>query len=376
MRRRGLDGGPAAVARRTSDAGAGQLLRRPRREVRPRRPSSSSSCASTSCSTTARARASCCTRSPRTWAPASTSSCSSDGAATTATEAPTPSSGSPRSSAAPGRAPPPEPCLRGGHRAHGEYGRSKSGRSWSQTRPAPLTGRQRSISRPGFRTGDGDGAVPGTVCAVRGRSAERRRVTSGPVEDQLEWLCQAAVAVTEVSCCGVTMMTQGGQSVTAHASDERARAVEDLQHTLGEGPGVAASASGAAVLVPDLRNGHPDSLDRWPMFARDAVELGRPGRVRVPVAAGHVADRGASTSTAPRPGALSSQQLSQGLAAADSVAMTLAENGDGLPTRVDHTGPDAGTSSSRHGDGADRGADRPGAAADARRRVRRGPQRR
>src|SRR4029077_2803286 len=102
----------------------------------------------------------------------------------------------------------------------------------------------------GLPTGDSDGAVPGTVCAVRGRLAERRRVTSGPVEDQLEWLCQVAVAVTEVSCCGVTMMTQGGQSVTAHASDERARAVEDLQHTLGEGPGVAASASGAAVLVP------------------------------------------------------------------------------------------------------------------------------
>ena len=173
---------------------------------------------------------------------------------------------------------------------------------------------------------------------MRGRSAEGRRVTSGPVEDQLEWLCQAAVAVTEVSCCGVTMLTQGGQSVTAHASDERAKAVEDLQHTLGEGPGVAASASGAAVLVPDLRNGHPETLDRWPLFARDAVELGVLAAFAFPLLLG-TSRIGAFNLYRTSTGALSSQQLSQGLAAADSVAMTLAENGDGLPTRIDHTDP-------------------------------------
>ena len=62
--------------------------------------------------------------------------------------------------------------------------------------------------------------------------------------DQLERLCRAAVTVTGVSSCGVTMVTDGGQNVTAHASDSKAQAVEDLQHTLGEGPGVDASELG------------------------------------------------------------------------------------------------------------------------------------
>src|SRR4029079_2577806 len=121
--------------------------------------------------------------------------------------------------------------------------------------------------------GAGHGSVHG-IAVARRRTHDGRRVTSGPVEDQLDWLCQAAIAVTEVSCCGVTMVTRGGQSVTAHASDERARSVEDLQHTLGEGPGVAASESGAAVLVPDLRNGADHGHSRWPVFTRDAVDLG------------------------------------------------------------------------------------------------------
>ena len=72
-----------------------------------------------------------------------------------------------------------------------------------------------------------------------------RRVTRAP-SDQLERLCRAAVSVTGVNSCGVTMLTDGGQSVTAHASAPQAQAVEDLQHTLGEGPGVDASLSGAA----------------------------------------------------------------------------------------------------------------------------------
>jgi hypothetical protein len=68
------------------------------------------------------------------------------------------------------------------------------------------------------------------------------RVTRAPT-DQLEWLCRAAVTATGVNSCGVTMLTDGGQSVTAHSSDPQAQVVEDLQHTLGEGPGVDASNS-------------------------------------------------------------------------------------------------------------------------------------
>jgi hypothetical protein len=159
-----------------------------------------------------------------------------------------------------------------------------------------------------------------------------------PVEDQLEWLCEATVSVTEVSCCGVTMVTQGGQSVTAHASDARARAVEDLQHTLGEGPGVAASDSGAAVLVPDLRDKGDPALQRWPVFARDAVGMGVLAAFAFPLFLGS-SRIGALSLYRTGPGGLTSDQFSQSLAAADSVALTLVGNGDGLPAKIDHLDP-------------------------------------
>jgi hypothetical protein len=148
--------------------------------------------------------------------------------------------------------------------------------------------------------------------------------------DRLEWLCRTAVSVTGVSSCGVTMLTDGGQSVTAHASAPQAQAVEDLQHTLGEGPGVDASNSGAAVLVPDLTDASDPALARWPTFASEAVDSGVLAAFAFPLLLG-TARIGAMSLYRNSPGALSSQQLSQGLVTADSVALSLAEKGDGLP---------------------------------------------
>ena len=156
-----------------------------------------------------------------------------------------------------------------------------------------------------------------------------RRVTRAP-SDQLERLCRAAVTVTGVNSCGVTMLTDGGQSVTAHASAPQAQVVEDLQHTLGEGPGVDASLSGAAVLVPDLADSGDPALARWPTFARDAVDSGVLAAFAFPLLLG-TARIGAMNLYRDSPGGLSSEQLTRGLATADSVAMTLGEKGDGLP---------------------------------------------
>ena len=128
---------------------------------------------------------------------------------------------------------------------------------------------------------------------------------------------------------------RGGQSVTAHASDARAKAVEDLQHTLGEGPGVTASESGTAVLVSDLRDKQDPALERWPFFARDAVGLGILAAFAFPLLLGS-SRIGALSLYRTEPGDLSSEQLSQSLVAADSVALTLAGNGDGLPANLDH----------------------------------------
>ncbi len=143
-------------------------------------------------------------------------------------------------------------------------------------------------------------------------------------------LCLDTVTAAGVSSCGVTMVVDGGQSVTAHATDDTARVVEDMQHTLGEGPGVQASNSGVTVLAPDLRDSTDLNLRRWPTFAVEAVGSGVEAAFSFPLVLGS-ALIGALSLYRDTPGALSSVQLSRSLVSADSVARTLAHNGDGLP---------------------------------------------
>lgn len=159
---------------------------------------------------------------------------------------------------------------------------------------------------------------------------------SGTIDDELVWLCQSAVKATGVTSCGVTMATNGGQSVTAHASDIRAGDVEDLQHTLGEGPGVAASESGAAVLVPDLAD--VNTNERWPTFARETVEMGIQAAFAFPLLLGS-SNVGALSFYRTGAGVLSPEEVSHARVAADAVAMTLAEPGEVIPDSVDQLDP-------------------------------------
>jgi hypothetical protein len=165
-------------------------------------------------------------------------------------------------------------------------------------------------------------------------------VTAGTVEDHLGWLCASAVQLTGVSCCGVTMVAAGSQSVTAHASDERARAVEDLQHTLGEGPGVAASESGAAAFVPDLENLGDLSYERWPTFAKEAVDLGVQAAFAFPLLLG-TSSVGALSLYRTESGSLSEEGVQHGWVTAEAVALTLAGSGSGstAPPTIDQMDP-------------------------------------
>lgn len=147
---------------------------------------------------------------------------------------------------------------------------------------------------------------------------------SSTLDEQLWWLCRTAVEVTGVSSCGVTMLTDGAQSVTAHASDSDAVAVEDLQHTLGEGPGVAASDSGAAVLVPDLADLEGSTNQRWPTFAAEAILLGVRAAFAFPLLLGS-SSVGALSLYRHESGDLTTEAVTQGWVAADAVAMTLAD---------------------------------------------------
>ena len=81
-------------------------------------------------------------------------------------------------------------------------------------------------------------------------------------------------------------------------SNPVARQIEDLQYTIGEGPGIDAHATGRPVAEPDL--GSPRRI-RWPVFAGPAVAAGAGALFSFPLRMGAVR-LGALTLYQPRPG--------------------------------------------------------------------------
>ncbi len=161
---------------------------------------------------------------------------------------------------------------------------------------------------------------------------------TGPVDEQMASLCGALLRVTGVDSCGVMMTTSAGQGVTAHATDAQARAAEDLQHTLGEGPGVAASQSGAAVLVADLSDSHDPILERWPTFAKEAVDIGIHAAFAFPLLLG-TAPIGALSLYRNDPGRLSTEQASRSWLTAEVVALTLADQAEQVAVETENLDP-------------------------------------
>jgi hypothetical protein len=103
------------------------------------------------------------------------------------------------------------------------------------------------------------------------RSRVRALVRDGRSETGssiLEQLCR--VALGELGMWGVviSLMTLGEQGrdqtgTIAAASSEQARAVEELEFSLGEGPGTDAFVASHPILTPDLER----ALERWPGYA-------------------------------------------------------------------------------------------------------------
>jgi hypothetical protein len=87
-------------------------------------------------------------------------------------------------------------------------------------------------------------------------------------------ICVLAVSQLAVTGAGVTLMHRPGapdsQQRLLRASDAVAARLEDLQLTVGEGPGLSAVTSGAPVLVPDL----VAARARWPAFTAGAQAVG------------------------------------------------------------------------------------------------------
>lgn len=80
-------------------------------------------------------------------------------------------------------------------------------------------------------------------------------------------LCAEVLGLTGIA---VSVLVPGGGDVIWRTTGASAR-LDDLQFTLGQGPGVDAAASGELILVPDLQAVPPQ---RWPAFTPPALALG------------------------------------------------------------------------------------------------------
>ncbi len=79
-----------------------------------------------------------------------------------------------------------------------------------------------------------------------------------------------AAEILGVDGLTVSLATGGDQVELMWCTDEAAGQFEDLQFTLGEGPGPDAVRSGAMVLVPDLAQVRPG---RWPALTMESADL-------------------------------------------------------------------------------------------------------
>ena len=99
-------------------------------------------------------------------------------------------------------------------------------------------------------------------------------------------LCDACVELLDVGDAGILLVDDdGAMSCFASSGASPVGVMEDLQFTLGEGPGIDAHASGRPVFAADLA--HPSST-QWSAFAPAAVRNGVHGMFSFPLRVGEV----------------------------------------------------------------------------------------
>jgi GAF domain-containing protein len=156
--------------------------------------------------------------------------------------------------------------------------------------------------------------------------AEHAAVTGTAVS--LPVACLACVLRVDVAGIGVTV--DGGAPV--YATDPLAGRLQELQFTLGEGPGVAAVRCGFPVFVADLADaadlaGHGAD---WPVFAPAAVLAGARAMVAVPMTAGAIRV-GAFTAHRTRPGRLDLATVTELFVFAEIALQLLLDERAGTP---------------------------------------------
>lgn len=149
-------------------------------------------------------------------------------------------------------------------------------------------------------------------------------------------VCAVAVDRLDVDGAAISVRTSGRAQDLIAVNGTWAQRLEELQYTLGEGPGVEAYTTAGPVLVADLS----DAAPRWPGFARSAAEEGLAAVFALPLQEGAIR-LGALDLYRRRTGGLSTEELADAAVLADLATTALLTD-----TSPDTTGP------SRSADGA------------------------
>jgi len=131
------------------------------------------------------------------------------------------------------------------------------------------------------------------------------------------------------------VISSHGTSVMLHATDDTARAIEELQFTLGEGPCVDAASSGEPVLVPDLSAADGELADRWPAFLSEVAGTDARALFAFPIRVGEVG-LGIMDLYRRAPGAMTPDQVTIGLSDVQAMGIRMVTPLDG---RTDDTYP-------------------------------------
>ncbi|MET9294745.1 ANTAR domain-containing protein [Streptomyces sp. NPDC003077] len=126
----------------------------------------------------------------------------------------------------------------------------------------------------------------------------------------------------------VSLATEGGSAELVFSVGEEASRFEDLQFTLGEGPGPDAMRSGLAVFEPEW--GRPGISARWPLLVPAAGDLPVRAVFCFPLSIGAI-KVGVLTGVRLLPGGLSDTEWNEGRLLAETLTTLLLSRGAHVP---------------------------------------------
>ena len=178
---------------------------------------------------------------------------------------------------------------------------------------------------------DGEGGVEqprsAQVWAAIAACAQREGTGGSPRHAVIS--CADALAAAGA---GLSVARDGVPREPVLASTPLAEELEELQFTLGQGPGMDTVAGRGPVLVSDLTI--PDARHRWPLFAPAAAERGVRGMFAFPVAVGAVLIGVLNVYRLPA-GSLAPRELLDGLVFADAALVLALDKRGGIASGPD-----------------------------------------